>query len=286
VPGLIQVAHHADKELRRPAIIALAKIGPAERSFGTILAGLDDPETDVRDSALSALQQFWRLDRADLRDLAAALKKSKRAETRTFAVTALGDLGPGAVPALIKALDDTEPGVRKLAVVTLDKVGAKDAVPNLAALLDKDTGDLALRHAIVLALGRLGPDAEAAVPALGRVLKGDPVLRGEAATALGAVGPAAKDAIPLLITGLADEEVGDTAALALARIGKPAVSALAAALTSWNRGVRFRAATVLGQIGPDAQAAVGELSRRANKDRSVEVRQAARSALRRIQPTK
>jgi HEAT repeat protein len=284
VPGLIQVAQHTDEGLRRPAVIALAKIGRARGSLRAVIAALDDREAEVRESALSALQQFWRVDKEDIPDLETALK-SKRPEVRTFAVTTLGDLGPDAVPALIEALDDTEPEVRKLAVVALDKIGAKDAVPRLAALLDKDN-DQDSRHAIVLALGRRGPDAAAAVPALGRVLERDHILRGEAAMALGAVGPAAKPAVPLLITGLADQEVGDAAALALARIGKPAVPALAAALTDWNRGVRFRAVTVLGQIGPDAQAAVGELAKRANKDRSVEVKQAARSALRKIQPTK
>src|SRR5262245_58983949 len=66
---------------------------------------------------------------------------------------------PPAVQALIDALKDKEPDVRKTSAQSLGKIGkeAKAAVPALAeALKDKDVN---VRGAAALALGRMGSEA-------------------------------------------------------------------------------------------------------------------------------
>jgi HEAT repeat protein len=157
---------------------------------------------------------------------------------RTIAASTLGDLGAsarGAVPALIKALDDNDRDVRTSAVRALGKIGpsARDAVPALIVTLknspssmvtakrspvelvrppastkgplDKEKGDersdrqATLRSEVAAALGQIGPDASAAVPAMLQALKGEPgFVQERIVIALGQIGPDARDAIPTL----------------------------------------------------------------------------------------
>ncbi len=95
---------------------------------------------------------------------------------RENAATALGKIGPpaaGAVPALIESLSDRYVSVRLAAVHALSRMGpAKTAVPALAKLLEAGpaTFDVDLAVAATQTLARLGPDAQAAVEPLRRLL--------------------------------------------------------------------------------------------------------------------
>jgi hypothetical protein len=141
------------------------------------------------------------------------------------------------------------------------------------------------RRVAAIALGRIGLDARAAVPALAAALK-DSVweVRDQAASALGKIGP---DAVPELVTALknSDSNVRITAALALGQIGPDAVSALATALKDSDRGVRYYAALALGAIGPDAGDAVPALTALIS-DPNVDVRESAATAIKKITPGK
>jgi HEAT repeat protein len=77
-------------------------------------------------------------------------------------------------------------------------------------------------------LSQIGPEAEAAVPALIECLKKETLVRQNAALALGAIGPQAKDSVPALKELLRDPEwtVRRQAAAALGRIGAAATEAL------------------------------------------------------------
>ncbi len=82
----------------------------------------------------------------------------------------------------------------------------------------------------------------------------DPAVRAEAAWALGRLGPPARPAVPALLRGLADaeESVRLDAAVALGRIGSSEARApLFAALADPRQGVRWRAAEALDLIGLD-----------------------------------
>jgi HEAT repeat protein len=115
---------------------------------------------------------------------------------------------------------------------------------------------------------------QSAVPDLRRTLQGKAAkLRLAAALALGGIGPAAEAAVPDLIQLLDDDAVwpsddvwseaewtvGDVAKLALGKIGHSAVGDLRRALKADNPQVRMAAALALGKIGPAAQDAVPDL---------------------------
>jgi HEAT repeat protein len=69
-----------------------------------------------------------------------------------------------------------------------------------------------------------------------------------------------EEAVPALIEALGgNEQARDGAAHTLARIGAPAVQPLIEALSSENGTVRDSAAVALGEIGPDASAAIPSL---------------------------
>ena len=91
------------------------------------------------------------------------------------------------MPALIKRLWDDMPSVRSAAAEALGRIGpdAKQAVPALIAALSDDEQEDALHSAAAEALGLIGPAAKAAVPILKKRLEHpDPYVRVCAALAL------------------------------------------------------------------------------------------------------
>lgn len=90
--------------------------------------------------------------------------------------------------------------------------------------------------------------------------------------------------IPQLIGALEDENVRYGASLALVRIGKEAVPALRKSLTSGKPGQQVWSAYTLGEIGADAIAAVGDLTKALENKREAPLRAAAAQALGKIGP--
>ncbi|MFQ5796574.1 MAG: HEAT repeat domain-containing protein [Candidatus Bipolaricaulia bacterium] len=107
-----------------------------------------------------------------------------------------------------------------------------------------------------------------------------------AAEALGRMGPAARDAVPALVEALGDPQslMRRHAAEALRRIGPDAVPALIEALMDRDWRVSQAAAWALGEIGPDARDAVLALTE-ALQDELYFVREAAAEALEKIRGT-
>jgi CubicO group peptidase (beta-lactamase class C family) len=111
-----------------------------------------------------------------------------------------------------------------------------------------------------------------------RLHSADPQAREEAARALGTLGSAA--AAAPLVEAFSDPDlyVRGAAALALGRIGRPAVPVLIVALGHPNSEVRWSAAIAIGRMGPAGDAAIPALTRAAS-DADDNVRYAAVTAL-------
>jgi HEAT repeat protein len=112
----------------------------------------------------------------------------------------------------------------------------------------------------------------------------DPMRRHLAAETLGKIGPGAQEAVPALAEAVQDEvgAVHVYAAAALLRIDRAAaIDALGKALQASSAWVREDAARALGDVGPAARPAI-PLLQQALRDQATSVREAAALALRRI----
>jgi HEAT repeat protein len=160
---------------------------------------------------------------------------------RSQAATALGDFAGEAhrvLPALHAALkgaalQDADEAVRTAAVRALLQAGPQPA-SEVAALVDAlhEEIDVVRFHAAI-ALGNLGREARAAVPALthAHLWDADPAVRVEAAVALWKIDRKGAVVIPALIKALGDD----------------------------NEMLCWIAADCLGQMGPEAREAVPAL---------------------------
>ena len=169
---------------------------------------------------------------------------------------------------------------REAATMSVKKAGTAGNVWGLSRALKHP--DARVQKQAAVALGHLGPAAEAAIPGLIKTLRAERApnkvyvypTRQEAAKALGRIGPAAESAVPALIEVLQDESSGavlvhKAAVTALGDIGQPAelvVPALIQALkranlacTGSNWMVAEQAVRVLGRLGSRSEPAIPTL---------------------------
>lgn len=301
VPALIAALKDSSNEVREQAAEALGWIDPpAPEASRALAAALKDTNAKVAAKACQSLSFVGNREAAPI--LLAAFQGG-RAEVAIEAGWALWLLGPKAesvVPALLSAAQGPP-----------DKSGPARSLlasfgPRIAPILVKTLGDgeTARREAAADVLGRIGPPARTAVPALLATLKDrssavallaamsvaeiDPTRSAPAVplladaldvpgatAALAKIGPDARAAVPALIAALKptkgnapQELIRLNARLALARIGTPAVSALIEALKEKREGVAPLAGEALGWILPPPKQAVAALRAALRNDRS------------------
>jgi HEAT repeat protein len=203
---------------------------------------------------------------------------------------------PSDIAAFVGALEDQDYRSQRAAIKALVAVGGP-AVPALTQALDAKS--VHTRFGAVSALQGIGPPAEAAIPALLRLLRegkrperpDQPDLQAEAAAALGDIGAAA--AGPALIEVLQDKNyLCVCAALALGKLNDPAaVSPLVGVLMDVDKFwvPRGAAAVALGCLGRLAEPAIPALRQALQFDPTgsgekwdVRAREAVADALSRI----
>jgi HEAT repeat protein len=286
VDKLIPLLDDADEMVRLAAVDALRAVGPAARSaVPTLIMKLADEKPELRLAAMRALRGLGPYAADAVPELRKALTSDDLSlrETAVETVIAIGPPAKAAVPELAKMLgmqlihpNHYLPIIAAVAAIGPD---AREAAPALLKLLDEK--DTTLRLAVLDALGRIEAGGPEVLTRLTTIVQRDPfnVVRTGAIRALGRMGPAAKDAAPAL-QGLVDGKVPEQrigAAAALARIGvdpkqhaaivikalaDPAVSARHLRLTAID------AAALLGPAGADAVPELIELLR----DRSTVTR--------------
>jgi HEAT repeat protein len=230
--------------------------------------------------------------------LARRLAEENKAKVREAIAFALGEIAreslagaadPNLLPALIKALKDDEPLVRRSAAYALGNLGrdaepARDALE--AALADAKAE---VRQNVAWALGKLGASG---VPALRKALgDGDPLVKRDAANSLAgieiaAVRPALGELLKLC--GENNSEVRRSALAALVRIVGPedtgAAASIRQALLDPDFEVRCNAALVLSNIGGKEAKAGLDVLLGALKKENVELRRQAAAAIHSIGP--
>jgi HEAT repeat protein len=251
---LISAVHHRNPRIRRGAAEVLGDLGP--RAIGSV----------------PALTQVL---------------KDKEESVRVAAARALGTIGDrSAVPSLVLELNDASASVRATASESLGKIRAQESIRALTEKLsDPET---VVRVKAAQAIWRIDRNAEVTVPVLIRALR-DRRLGSDAKFVLGEIGPGAKEAVSALVQSLREERVArplrtpPSSALALGRIGVPAVPELIGVLDHDSAEVRTSAVIALGFIGKPAHDAVPHLMPLL-ADKQLEVRQAAALAIGAIDP--
>jgi HEAT repeat protein len=217
--------------------------------------------------------------------------RSDREPVRTAAARAINDVHPGPkvmVPLMEKAFENAAPEVVEHALDALAGLGAA-AVPNLIEAMKHEKA----RSTVAYILGRIGPQAEPAVPALAGLLgDADPETRREAAIALAKIGPTAKQAVPALIEAMhsrrESQDYGPIYALgSIGPAAAPAKPALLKAMSGKDETLATFSAWALALIDPgDAEVAKKSvpLLRIALADPEAEIRHQAAVALGKLGP--
>ncbi len=200
---------------------------------------------------------------------------------RHLAAETLGRISDSrAVPALIEALGDEKMLVRNSAVTALGTIGDAHAVPALIEALGDE--EASVRSGAAWALGRIG--AARVVPDLIQILKNkeeDNNVRDSAASALGKIGEPVEDIVltfqQVLDDGGEHIRIRRSVIYGLANLSESteAVSMLIKALNNDEEVlVRSNAATALGKIG-DAHAVPALIEALGDEEASVRVNAAA-----------
>ena len=267
VPFLVEVLRSDSPRVRAAAAAILGRIGPrAAAAVPALVTALRDGEPEVRKEAAAALTRIGR-------ETAAALPVLLAMDPDDWKATeALGRVGAAAVPPLLERL-------------TAAQARRKASPTGEPAIFDTDDPDVLDVIHSVNALGRVGPAALGALPALLDALAdADCYIRRHAASAIGNLGPGAAAARPALLRALGyeDERVRLLAAGALARLGPGAVAALPVLLEELQAEMdgdrRAEAATYLASVGPEGRDAVPLLTR-ALRDFDARVRVESAGAL-------
>ena len=281
-----EALHHRDRHVRYGAVWAAGMLGPDARSLlPTLFEAWNDKSFRVQCAAAVSVgrigpaalpgliarlrrgESWVRVHRAfGAMDRPAAVLATKALvpllssddlalrQRTIYSLKALGEGGRGAIPELLRILENGEPRCRDAATWCLAAVGQRDprvitplvsaleqgmtehgalhalqgigepARPALVATLGSDSRRSRLNAARVLATFE---DSSPALPVLLRTLEGPNADDAKSAlTALGCMGSKAEPAIPKLIALLGHGQLGRRASWTLGAIGAPAVPAL------------------------------------------------------------
>jgi HEAT repeat protein len=236
LPELIEILKDQGENslVRQYAATALARIGPrADEVDSALVEALSDDDSKIHEAAIKALAEIGPRTEPtqEVEQAVPALIRKLTdgdTDTRQPVLGELGKIGRWAVPGLISILKNDEPVVRQYAAMALARIGpeAENAVPTLIEVLEERNNDTEVRRLVATALGMIGPNAKAGISVLTNRLQDreeDGEVRGAAAQALGMIGPEAKVAVPALIESLKDNDsrIRGFALAALERIGPP-----------------------------------------------------------------
>ncbi len=232
VPSLQSAIVHSEndqpgKVLRRYAVVALGRIGPAAKAAAPTLDALLDKNDNDSYHAAIALDG---IGAPPVRKLAMRLVR----DGDVTSTEVLGWLGPRAreaIPTLRSARASERLQVRVAAAVALARIdpGAEEAIPVLVEGLEHLEDRKVYAPGVPGALAVFGPKAGAALPALMRFANGpDPLT--EILKALVQIDPHGEKCVPVLAAALSseDDRVADTAAKCLALLGPRAKEAIPA----------------------------------------------------------
>ncbi len=276
-------------ERRRSAAASLAKAGPlAAAALPALARSLADPDREVRHSAVWALGRMGPIvcsDPSAVQGLNRLVKSSRESEeVREAAVSAVAEIGPCAevMPALLQASTDPNVRVRVAAARGMARNPDSPEVPAALAVLLTDSNEEVI-EAAAMALTQIGSaGAPPLVAGLGSPLEQTRRWTRRAVEKLGV--SAAKSLAQLLVDSSAEEDLRETAADLLVKIGPAAAPIFAEALADPQWQIRRISCRALGAIGPSVADNPKVLAKllKALKDPQWQIRQEAAVTLGKI----
>jgi HEAT repeat protein len=124
VPALLAMLRQGEPSQTYAAAVALGQMGTDANAIApALIEALHAPADDLRRAAARSLGQLGKASFPAFQK--ANVLQDRNAETRRLVVEALSWMGPDAAPALIAALKDDSPAVRRAAARALGNLGAK-----------------------------------------------------------------------------------------------------------------------------------------------------------------
>jgi HEAT repeat protein len=242
---IARVTHRAARTALA-ALVACALAGPAgaEQPFEDLVANLKSPTWKTRQAAA---QELGKSRRREAVAPLSALVRDPEVRVRLEVVKALRNLRDlSAVPALVTALQDGEPGIREEAIGTIVEIYAERERGGPVDRFLETFSDEYERQSV--------PPYTAVDPSVFRALAATlrdekEGIRAESAYAIGILGGGS--AIPALVSATQDPEsdVRAAAATALGKVGtREDGKALVPLLADESAGVRNRALTAIGVL--------------------------------------
>ncbi|MBI4509105.1 MAG: HEAT repeat domain-containing protein [Deltaproteobacteria bacterium] len=205
VAPLVEIAQEAGGSLRAEIFDILPKLGPFVdgRVASLLVSALDDEDPDAASAAARALGDLG--GKEAIPPLFAALEHDLDPGVPQAAAQALAKLARryyDEVRLLIGARGLEKVGIGVFLCSILGSAGRDTDRPVLLGALK--TGDVALRRAAAMALGKLGPASDAREALCYALADEDPAVRATAAQALGILGD--RGAVPALVGAAGDDE--------------------------------------------------------------------------------
>lgn len=290
-PEVSNLLKAEEPEIRMQAALALGAIGPTAKSAAPALTQLldSDPTNGVRYAAAFAL------GRLGAKEAEPVLRKMVTHEdpflsmVSAFSLSSLNPndpvLGQQAITMIVKGLKSDNPTIRSAAARALVEFkGPQELVAPVVISAVEEASPEVIGNIMQI----LADQGAAAVPRLMRGLANEK-LRPYAIQVIGRIGPEAKEAVPALASLLPATDPRQTIEiqLALAAIGPaslPAMPKLIESLKSDNQQIRTSAAFALGKVGPTAAGAATDPLRELLKSEVVFERLAGTWALLKLHP--
>jgi HEAT repeat protein len=320
LPDLIRILDDDNRRERTGAAKAIGWMGPeAGDAVAALIRILDDSEEQVRNESREAL---GRIGESALSELKHSLWHRNNL-VRIGTAYALGYMGRDAnssSPEMLNLLlTESAPEVRATVITALTRTGTEPVKWVALLLTELQNPDELVFNSVVNAFLKLSPPETVSVPSLTElILSPDHSLSGRAAYILGRIGPSAIEAAPALLQAInrgprlesskvyreSLVQIGERAVPelltevdrkslrsqedlqwiveCLIQIGRPAVDRLAALLPNSSKRARLCILDSLTGIGPAAEAATPDLYLMA-KDPDEEIRASAISTLSHLQ---
>ena len=186
MPEFVRCLKHADRSTRIAAAELLGALGPKGKPAVPALAeALRDPDPNVRKAVFDALVKLG-ASSADLTQILRGLLRDSRTRAETlYQLATFRSYGKQTAAALAEVFPAGSASEQQQILYLLERIGspAGPAVPTLIAALSNNDGEI--RYLATRALGAIGPEAKAAIPAVKERLKDEnDMIKSAAANAL------------------------------------------------------------------------------------------------------